>query len=78
MRTSLDKIDRLQHVLIEEVRGGHFAYKRLMHLGVRKGDEIVIKRKSSFGGPILITVNSGDVAIGRGLAKKIYVKLLDD
>jgi ferrous iron transport protein A len=78
MSLSLDKIDQNQRVLVEEIKGGHFALKRLMHLGIRKGDEIIIKRTGTFGGPTLITVNSSNVAIGRGLAKKIYVKLLNE
>ncbi len=78
MITSLAKISSLQRVRVEDIDGGPFAQKRLMHLGIRKGDEIIVKRISSFGGPILITVNSSDVAIGRGLAKKIYVKPIDE
>ena len=78
MNTSLDKISKTQHVRVEYIDGGPFAQKRLMHLGIRKGDAITVKRTSSFGGPILITVNSSDVAIGRGLAKKIYVQPINE
>lgn len=74
--TTLDKIKSSSAVRIDHVDGGKFVQKRLQYLGIRCGDNIRIKRSSSLGGPILITANSSDIAIGRGLAKKIYVEII--
>ena len=76
MITTLEKIPNATLVRIDNIEGGKFVQKRLQHIGIRDGDHVRIKRSSILGGPILITVNSGDVAIGRGLAKKIHVEIV--
>jgi ferrous iron transport protein A len=50
--------------------------KRLHSMGLLEGN--VVKKVSSLGmgGPVIILVNRAQVAIGRGMARKIIVKPL--
>ena len=51
--------------------------RRLNQLGIRVGEKILVKTGGAFHGPILIEHNSNQVAIGRGMARKILVQLLE-
>lgn len=76
--TTLDKIREKRQVHIEKIEGGHQAVRRLMNLGIREGDTIKVIRGSTFGGPMLVNANAAQIAIGKGLASKIYVREIDD
>lgn len=56
------------------IRGG-MSRMRVMTLGLREGDEIELLYKGAFGGPVLVKnlTNGTQIAVGRGMASKIYV-----
>lgn len=58
---------------VVRIRGGFGIKHRLRNLGLRRGK--IIKKISSqpMKGPVLIEVDSSQVAIGYGMAKKIAV-----
>ncbi len=62
-----------------DIRGGHGVRRRLMALGFHKGDLIERNSQALFGGPILVKNITCDasVALGRGIAQKIIVEILD-
>lgn len=55
--------------------GGGLA-RKLIDLGLKPGKEVSVIR-NQMSGPIIVSLNGGgQIAIGRGLASKIYVEEL--
>jgi len=65
---------------IIRIVGGHGVRRRLLSLGFHKNDIIELDSRSIFGGPLLVRDLSSDtsVALGRGIAQKIMVEILDE
>ena len=57
---------------IMELLGGQSFQKRLRYMGVREGKKIEVVAKQPVG-PIIISIDGKQVAIGRGMASKIRV-----
>jgi len=60
--------------------GGHGVIRRLMSLGFHKNDIVELDSRSIFGGPLLIRdlTSETSVALGRGIAEKIMVEIIDE
>lgn len=71
---TLDQIKKDKEVTVVEIEGGWRIRQRLNQMGIHPNDCILIKRSGAMGGPILIQIHGTDVAIGRGMARKIVVK----
>lgn len=56
---------------------GETARRRLVEMGLTDGTRIRIERQPSLIGPIEISVRGSMLAIGRGLAAKVFVKPCD-
>jgi ferrous iron transport protein A len=54
--------------------GGHLRSK-LIQYGIYPGDCLRLLRKAPMGGPLLVTCNEREIALGRGVADKIIVEL---
>lgn len=65
---------------IVDVLGGHGVRRRLLALGFHKNDIIELDSRSIFRGPVLVRDLTSDssVALGRGIAKKIMVEIIDE
>lgn len=76
---SLADAPKNKQLKIIDFYGGHGLRKRLMSLGLHKSDVIELDSRSIFGGPLLIRDMTSDtsVALGRGIAKKIMVEIVD-
>jgi ferrous iron transport protein A len=61
-------------VRVNQIHGGWRARQKLNQMGVHPGDILVVKRSGIMGGPLLIQTHGSDVAVGRGLARKIWVE----
>lgn len=70
---SLDRIEKSQEVTVVEIQGGWGARQRLNRMGIHPGDRLLVKRSAIMGGPILVQVHGTDVAVGRGMARKVLV-----
>lgn len=55
--------------------GGRHACRRLMHMGLTPGTKVTVGRSSGMVGPVEVLVRSSSLAIGRGLAEKVFVKV---
>lgn len=75
---SLDNSIVNQLVRVKEIIGGWRIRQRLNQIGVHVGDVLTVKRTGMFGGPILVNVHETDVAIGRGMARKILVEPIQE
>jgi len=74
--TSLDIVPINSRVKVLEILGGWGIRQRLGQLGIHPGDTMIVKRSSILKGPIMVNVHKADVALGRGMAKKVIVQLL--
>ncbi len=59
------------------VVGGRNMVNRLCEMGLTPDTKIMISKRAPIGGPIIVSVRSTDVAIGRGVASKILVKIIE-
>jgi DtxR family Mn-dependent transcriptional regulator len=60
--------------IVAFIRGGKNVVKRLADMGLTNGTEIETLNSAPFGGPVKIAVRGSEVAIGRGIALKIFVR----
>ena len=70
----LDQVRENQEVKVIEILGGWGIRQRLNQMGIHPGDTIMVKRSAIMGGPILVRVRGADVALGRGMTKKVIVQ----
>ncbi|MGI6627626.1 MAG: FeoA family protein [Bacillota bacterium] len=63
-----------EEVTIESAQLGRAAHRRLWDLGLLPGTRVKILARHPFRGPILLRAGESTVAVGRGLASRIYVK----
>jgi ferrous iron transport protein A len=59
---------------IVELRGGHGFQSRLRALGLSEGQVVRKLSKVGWGGPVIVIVNRAQVALGRGMARRIMVE----
>ena len=71
---TLDRIRENHEVKVVRILGGWGIRQRLNQIGVHPGDKILIKRSAIMGGPILVRVRGADVALGRGMTRKVVVE----
>ncbi len=71
----LDQISKKSTVKVERIDGGWGVRQRLSQLGVRVGCHMMVKRGSTFRGPLLISISDTNVALGRGMASKVWVQV---
>jgi Fe2+ transport system protein FeoA len=76
---SLIKAPKYKRMTIVRIEGGHGVRRRLMSLGFHKDDVLELDQRNILGGPVLIrNVTSGTtVALGRGIATKILVEIVE-
>lgn len=60
---------------VVEVLGGHGLIRRLDALGIRPGKKVTKISSTLFHGPVILRVDSTDVAVGFGMARSIIVEL---
>ncbi len=51
--------------------------KRLMDLGLTPGTIITVVKSAPFSGPIEVLVRGSRLALGRGMAERIFVEVLE-
>lgn len=71
---SLASLPEGAKAIITHTIGGHCVVLRLSEMGLTPGSEIKLLRKCSFHGPIEVEVRGVSLAIGYGLAEKIFVQ----
>ena len=74
MLIPVDQLRAGQSGVVHSIEGGRGAQQRLESLGVRPG-KVVVKVSGLFmGGPVTVTVDGRQVAMGRGIATKVLVE----
>ena len=64
---------------IVDIAGGESVKRRLLAIGFHKGDLVVLDSLAILKGPILVRSSASGmrIALGRGIARKITVEILD-
>lgn len=62
---------------VSHFRGGRTAIKRLADLGLSPGTELKVLRKAPLWGPVEIEVRGSRLVLGRGMARKVFVKPIE-
>jgi len=57
------------------VLGGRGLIQRLDALGIRQGKKVTKVSSALFRGPVMLRVNSSQVAVGFGMARKIVIEV---
>ena len=60
--------------LIIGIQGGRGMQMRLRRLGLNEGQVVRKLSALAWGGPVVVLVNRAQVAIGRGMARRILVR----
>jgi DtxR family Mn-dependent transcriptional regulator len=68
-------MEHMEKGTIVFVTGGAASCRRLTDLGLTPGTEIEVRRASSRMGPVEVCIRTSCLAIGRGLARKIFVEV---
>jgi DtxR family transcriptional regulator, Mn-dependent transcriptional regulator len=70
---ALSELKSGQSGKIQFIRGGHSVLQRLLDMGLTPGTKITLLKAAPFEGPIEISVRGSKLAIGRGIASKVFV-----
>ena len=70
-------IDDNIQVEIVSCKGGRGISSKLRQLGLMPGDRITVIKRAPFNGPILVEANGRTIALGRGVAGKIEVRVCE-
>jgi len=64
---------------IVDIAGGESVRRRLLAIGFHKGDVVELDSAAILKGPVLVRSSASDmrIALGRGIARKIEVEVLD-
>ncbi|MFH1407164.1 MAG: FeoA family protein [Candidatus Omnitrophota bacterium] len=75
MILNLTQIQPGESAIVSEIQGGYGLVKKLQNMGIRPGKKIT-KVSSHFGhGPQTVKVGNMQIAIGYGMAKKIFIEI---
>jgi Fe2+ transport system protein FeoA len=63
-----------KRVKLAEIKAGHHLTHRLAELGLTPGVELEVMQDQ--GGPLLLAIRDSRLALGRGMANKIFVETI--
>ena len=69
----LSELNTREVAIVRHVEGGPGFQRRLASLGIRAGKTIRKITSEPLRGPIIVEVDGARVAIGRGMAMKVFV-----
>jgi Fe2+ transport system protein FeoA len=64
-----------EKAVIANASGGYGVTRRLAEMGLTPGVEVTLLRKCPFRGPLQVEVRGVSLALGYGVASKVFVKL---
>ncbi len=75
MIKSLNDLNPEESGIVHEIRGGQGLINRLNSLGIRTGKKITNVSSMLLHGPVTIQIDRTKVAIGFGMAGKIFIEV---
>ena len=76
MPVALDKVAKGSKGRVVDITGGRRVLAKLSAQGIVAG-AVIEKTSELRGGPVLVKVGGSQVAIGRGLARRVLVEVID-
>ncbi len=73
-RVRVDELDEKKRAKVVDIEGGLGLKKRFSQMGIHPGDIVTVLRYGPLGGAVVIEVHGFQLALGRGVASKIYVE----
>jgi ferrous iron transport protein A len=70
----LTDLEAGQEATIISVQGGRGMQSRLRGMGLAEGQRVRKLSALAWGGPIVVLVNRAQVAVGQGMARRIWVR----
>lgn len=71
----LSRMEAGQSGTVVEITDGHGLVRRLEALGIRTGKKVTKVSSMLFRGPVMVRVDSSQVAIGFGMASRVIVEV---
>jgi len=75
--TTLLQVSPGVSVRVVSFNGGKKLRAKLIQYGIYPGDRLHLLRVAPLGGPLLVECNMREIALGRGIADKIVVEIVD-
>lgn len=72
----LDRVPSCARVEVLAVTGDPAADRRLAQLGLLVGAQMHVLKSAPMGGPVLLEVRGSTVAVGRGIACRVSVRVV--
>lgn len=73
---SITNMKRTEKGKVSFVRGDYKVIRRLMDMGITIGAEISVLEVAPFKGPVKILVRGSNLALGRDIAKNVFVEII--
>ena len=70
---TLDQLHCGEAGTIVDIGAGHGLNRRLQQMGLHVGDVVTVSSQAILKGPLLVTVHGMQIALGRGVARRIVV-----
>jgi ferrous iron transport protein A len=74
MERTLLNLTNNEEGFILSIEGGYHARAKLEALGIRPGKKIRKMSSQIFKGPVVISIDGREIALGHGLARKIIIR----
>ena len=71
---TLDQLSFGRKAKIVAVGGGYGLRRHLQQMGLHPGDTVFVSSGGAFRGPLLVSFHGSQIAIGRGIARKIEIE----
>jgi len=69
---SLSQLNKGENCKIQKISAGFMATKRLYEMGLNSGAQVKVVKNDI--GPVIVSLYGNKIAVGRGLAEKIFVE----
>jgi DtxR family transcriptional regulator, Mn-dependent transcriptional regulator len=73
---SITNMKRTEKGKVSFIRGDYKVIRRLMDMGITIGAEVCVMEVAPFKGPVEIMVRGSNLALGRDIAKNVFVEII--
>jgi DtxR family transcriptional regulator, Mn-dependent transcriptional regulator len=75
---SLTDMKKNEKGKVSFIRGDYKVIRRLMDMGITMGAQISVLEVAPFKGPVELLVRGSNLALGRDIAKNVFVEIIRD
>ncbi|MGD2175474.1 MAG: FeoA family protein [Candidatus Brocadiaceae bacterium] len=78
MLTNLEKLPAAQEAIVVGFRGGRGMSRKVDAMGLRPGKTVRKVSSQFMAGPVIVVIDGRQVAMGRGIARRIDVETVSE